>query len=77
MQKKNSFTAFIACSSISSSSTYADEQVASEPSQEVAAATSAQKGMSQMELLIQSAQGEESASGKQSDLPEAKYYPYK
>jgi len=50
---------------------YADEQVASEPSQEVAAATSAQEGNVPDGAIDTSAQGEESASGQQSDLPEA------
>ena len=50
---------------------YADEQVASEPSQEVAAAVSAQEGNVPDGAIDTSAQGEESASGKQSDLPEA------
>jgi len=50
---------------------YADEQVASEPSQEVAAATSAQEGNVPAGAIDTSAQGEESASGQQSDLPEA------
>ena len=50
---------------------YADEQVASEPSQEVAAAASAQEGNVPDGAIDTSAQGEESASGKQSDLPEA------
>lgn len=50
---------------------YADEQVASEPSQEVAAAVSAQEGNVPDGAIDTSAQGEESASGQQSDLPEA------
>lgn len=50
---------------------YADEQVASEPSQEVAAATSAQEGNVPDGAIDTSAQGEESASRQQSDLPEA------
>ena len=50
---------------------YADEQVASEPSQEVAAATSAQEGNVPDGAIATSAQGEESASGQQIDLPEA------
>ena len=50
---------------------YADEQVASEPSQEVAAAASAQEGNVPDGAIDTSAQGEESASGQQSDLPEA------
>lgn len=50
---------------------YADEQVASEPSQEVAAVASAQEGNVPDGAIDTSAQGEESASGKQSDLPEA------
>ena len=50
---------------------YADEQVASEPSQEVAAATSAQEGNVPDGAIATSAQGEENASEKQSDLPEA------
>ena len=50
---------------------YADEQVASEPSQEVVAATSAQEGNVPDGAIDTSAQGEESASGQQSDLPEA------
>ena len=50
---------------------YADEQVASEPSQEVAAVASAQEGNVPDGAIDTSAQGEESASGQQSDLPEA------
>lgn len=50
---------------------YADEQVASEPNQEVTAATSAQKGNVPDGAIDTSAQGEESAPGQQSDLPEA------
>lgn len=50
---------------------YADEQVTSEPSQEVAAATSAQEGNVPDGAIATSAQGEESASGQQNDLPEA------
>ena len=50
---------------------YADEQVTSEPSQEVAAATSAQEGNVPDGAIATNAQGEESASGQQSDLPEA------
>ncbi len=50
---------------------YADEQVASEPSQEVTAAVSAQEGNVPDGAIDTSAQGEESASGQQSDLPEA------
>ena len=50
---------------------YADEQVTSEPSQEVVATTSAQEGNVPDGAIDTSAQGEESASGKQSDLPEA------
>ncbi|WP_061582891.1 cell surface ecto-5'-nucleotidase Nt5e [Streptococcus gordonii] len=50
---------------------YADEQVASEPNQEVAAATSAQEGNVPDGAIDTSAQGEESAPGQQSDLPEA------
>jgi len=50
---------------------YADEQVASEPSQEVAAATSAQEGNVPDGAIATSAQGGESASGQQIDLPEA------
>lgn len=50
---------------------YADEQVASEPSQEVAAAASAQEGNVPDGAIDTSAQGGESASGQQSDLPEA------
>lgn len=50
---------------------YADEQVASEPNQEVAAAASAQEGNVPDGAIDTSAQGEESASGQQSDLPEA------
>ena len=50
---------------------YADEQVSSEPSQEVAAAVSAQEGNVPDGAIDTSAQSEESASGKQSDLPEA------
>lgn len=50
---------------------YADEQVASEPSQEVAVATSAQEGNVPDGAIDTSAQGEESASGQKSDLPEA------
>ena len=50
---------------------YADEQVASEPSQEVAAATSAQEGNVPDGAIATRAQGEESASGQQIDLPEA------
>ncbi len=50
---------------------YADEQVASEPSQEVAATASAQEGNVPDGAIDTSAQGEESASGQQSDLPEA------
>ena len=50
---------------------YADEQVASEPNQEVTAATSAQEGNVPDGAIDTSAQGEESAPGQQSDLPEA------
>ena len=50
---------------------YADEQVASEPSQEVAAAVSAQEGNVPDGAIDTSAQDKESASDKQSDLPEA------
>ena len=50
---------------------YADEQVASEPSQEVAATASAQEGNVPDGAIDTSAQGEENASGQQSDLPEA------
>ncbi|MBX9097550.1 cell surface ecto-5'-nucleotidase Nt5e [Streptococcus gordonii] len=50
---------------------YADEQVASEPSQEVVAAASAQEGNVPDGAIDTSTQGEESASGQQSDLPEA------
>ncbi|WP_270654082.1 cell surface ecto-5'-nucleotidase Nt5e [Streptococcus gordonii] len=50
---------------------YADEQVTSEPSQEVVATTSAQEGNVPDGAIATSAQGEESASGQQSDLPEA------
>ena len=50
---------------------YADEQVASEPSQEVAAVASAQEGNVPDGAIDTSAQDKESASDKQSDLPEA------
>ena len=50
---------------------YADEQVASEPSQEVAAVTSAQEGNVPDGAIDTSAQGKESASGQQNDLLEA------
>ena len=50
---------------------YADEQVASEPSQEVAAAASAQEGNVPDGAIDTSAQDKESASDKQSDLPDA------
>ena len=50
---------------------YADEQVASEPSHEVAAAVSAQEGNVPDGAIDTSAQDKESASDKQSDLPEA------
>ena len=50
---------------------YADEQVASEPSQEVAAVASAQEGNVPDGAIDTSAQDKESASDKQSDLPDA------
>ena len=50
---------------------YADEQVATEPSQEVAAVTSAQEGNVPDGAIDTSAQGKESASGQQNDLLEA------
>ncbi|ABV10362.1 cell surface ecto-5'-nucleotidase Nt5e [Streptococcus gordonii] len=50
---------------------YADEQVASEPSQEVAAAASAQEWNVPDGAIDTSVQGGESVSGQQSDLPEA------
>ena len=50
---------------------YADEQVASEPSQEVAAVASAQEGDVPDGAIDTSAQDKESASDKQSDLPDA------
>ncbi|MBZ2133042.1 cell surface ecto-5'-nucleotidase Nt5e [Streptococcus gordonii] len=50
---------------------YADEQVASEPSQEVAATPSSQENQAPAASTETSAQTQESASGQQSDLPEA------